>query len=321
MTHEKCDVNEKVFDNITATCLPRSEQHFFAGSNDGKVSEFNMDKSVWVYTFNGSNNQSKITNLECTRDSQYLFSIDEFGFLLQFCINTRTLIYDYGEISRSSIKSLAISRNGAFLYTSDCNGIFKEYSIVHQCLVKESCYDDTPYSPNPNANDEFSSEGFNNLVTGKGCLVASDDKGYIKTIPIVDTKYYADLGSVLAPNVRKASTFNDSSLNESVMIDLNTRCFMMCTKEKDPDNSRVFAFAGEYYVQYCLMTQKFLTKPKLLLDNKIQAFAYNDYFAFTCCSQGEIRQYDTKNMDLVTKYRLPEIGKTKIMVCTPNNLF
>ena len=195
-------------------------------------------------------------------------------------------------------------------------------SITHKCLVKESCYDDTSYSPGPNTNDEFSSEGFNNLVTGKGCLVASDNKGYIKTIPIVDTKYYADLGSVVncdwdQPRNVKAN----SSANEELIANLNTKCFMMCTKEKEVEHSRVLSFAGEYCAQYDLSEQKFLSKPKALLEKKIQAFAHNEKFCFTCCSQGEIRQYETKIMELVQKYRLPEIGKTKIMVCTPDNLF
>ena len=80
ITKKKYDIDEKIFDcSITATCLTKKEEHFFAGANNGIVSEFNVEKSIWVYNFNGSNNNSKITNLACTNNSKFLFCIDEYG--------------------------------------------------------------------------------------------------------------------------------------------------------------------------------------------------------------------------------------------------
>ena len=198
-------------------------------------------------------------------------------------------------------------------------GCFKEFSIVHKCLVSETFHEEYTYTP-VYANNEFSSEGFNNLVAGNGCLVASDNKGYIKIIPIVDTKHYADLGFVLTKKDRYRYSSFHLTQNDTFYTEFNQNCFMMCTKEIDPDNNRILTFAGEFLTQFCLNSQKFKSTPKKTLDYNIVAFSYNDLYAFTCCNMGEIRQYEISTMSLYHTYRSEnEIGMTKIMLCTPDN--
>jgi hypothetical protein len=130
-----------------------------------------------VFQFVGSNEGGQIRCLTTTNDSKILFSADEWGCLLQFDIEKKTLMYDYGEISRGSIRSMAVSGDGSNLFASDVFGSFKEFSIPQSCLLKEHTIAHVNGRLQTTSAREYPESGFNQILTSKGQLVTCENSG------------------------------------------------------------------------------------------------------------------------------------------------
>jgi hypothetical protein len=77
-------------------------------------------------------------------------------------------MHDYGEISRGSIKSIAVSGDGSNLFASDIFGSFKVFSIPQNCLLKEHKFAHVNGNHNPGSTQEYPDDGFNQILTAKG---------------------------------------------------------------------------------------------------------------------------------------------------------
>jgi len=72
-----------------------------------------------------------------TFDNKHVFVGLHYGFLHQICLESQTVIKDYGQIHEAHISTMVVTRNNIFLITGCYDGHLKMILIENQEVVKD----------------------------------------------------------------------------------------------------------------------------------------------------------------------------------------
>jgi hypothetical protein len=232
-------------------------------------------------------------------------------------------MHDYGEISRGSIRSMAVSGDGSNLFASDVFGSFKEFSIPQSCLLKEHTSTHVNGRLQETSAREYPTSGFNQILTSKGQLVTCENSGQVKLIPIIDHLVYKDHGKLFKGYMR--SSF-DSHLSESpISRPRSTQTFITIPRRpdnrQDQDSEKLYIFNSSSCLQYQIDEEKFSYQNKDKFDGEIICTCENSVSIFTSDTQRNLMHWSAESLELQKNYRSQGFQRIETMCCTPDNQF
>lgn len=110
-----------------------SENQFIGGFQELKVISISKKKEKIRFSYA---HFGIIQAMAVTKNNEFLFTTDDNGFQKQWCISKLELLYDFGQIHKSEINSIALSTD-EFLFTIDENGQINQWNIKSKKLHKQ----------------------------------------------------------------------------------------------------------------------------------------------------------------------------------------
>jgi WD40 repeat protein len=237
--------------------------------------------------------------------------------MTQYNISEKFLEKDYGECFRGVVKSMCVSRDSAFLYSSDASGSYKKFSVLQKKLLKE-------HRPEGKENsyeyEKWPSDGFEQIVVGEGEIWGASTTGVVGSFSANDTVYHHKWGCVFDQSHAEAceNLPNEYNLN----FDKDASCCIISVKSEGLDPQKAFIVGQRCILSLDLTT---LTKGDVVKHNIhtgiLTGYCTNDNYLFTCDSSGELKQWSLENFSMKKDYSPNQTGLTRKIACTRDNRY
>lgn len=269
---------------------------------NSKISGDNTDLNFLTEILSNHTNptQNKPFDIETNLDKpNYLFisgrsnTENQCWCLNQWDIQNKTIVKDYGPIhSLREIRSITVTNNQKYLFTSDFNGNLKQWDIQNQELVKG--YVCVQYINN------FKNTRINSLTTTSNnkYLFASNNKGSVIQLDIEQQKVIKKYEQIHSSEIESIAATNDNRY--------------LFTSDVDG-----------YLKQYDIEQRRLVKDYRKVHNGEIWSIevTYDSRFLFTSDDNGSLKQWHIENQRLLKDYGQILFGDIKSISVTKDNQY
>jgi WD40 repeat protein len=139
---------------IFSFCISANGEWLFTSDSKGEIKQFSLNKDSYhehigdcvdigdckdIYDDKEKKKAhiSDIRAMECTGDSEFIFSADKNGFLKQWSTEDLSLLENYGKVTSNMIYTLSITADSEWLFLADETGLLLQFDIKSRILEKD----------------------------------------------------------------------------------------------------------------------------------------------------------------------------------------
>jgi myo-inositol-hexaphosphate 3-phosphohydrolase len=122
---------------IWSIIATQDSKSVYTSDDQGHIKQFSVLKSVLTKD-HGVLRRTFVRAIQTCPENSYFFLSDLTGHLLQYKMSERDLKldHDYQQIHKGGIRSLACTKDAKYLFTTEYNGIMKQWNYKDKSMVK-----------------------------------------------------------------------------------------------------------------------------------------------------------------------------------------